>query len=274
MKNSVRQIVSAAKSFVRPLKSLEPARDLYLVHGKSQIPLAEVSEENLQAYDNRDWRKHFSNQLQGKGLEIGPLHRPMCRHPGMQIDYIDRCTVTELREHYPELNGLDLVEPNIIGDAETLETVPDKSYDFVIAAHVIEHMRNPLAALKHWCRVTRPGGMVYLIVPDKRVTFDKHRVRTSIPHMILDYLRPSAERDFEHYLDYAIHVHEKSEQEAIEEADRLLKTDYSIHYHVFLPSDIINLLAWFSVNVTKIRTIEGPCMAPESDEFHFLIEVA
>ena len=52
-------------------------------------------------------------KLSGKGLEIGPLHRPMMRHEGMDIDYIDRCTVEELRRHYPELCDLPLVEPTI-----------------------------------------------------------------------------------------------------------------------------------------------------------------
>ena len=31
------------------------------------------------------------------------------------------------------------------------------------------------------------------------------------------------------------------------EARRLLETDYSIHFHVFLPSDIIELLEWFAL---------------------------
>src|SRR4051812_45746621 len=96
-------------------------------------------------HDAIDWRKHFSDQLQGRGLEIGPLHRPMVRHSGMDVVYIDRCTVRKLRSHYPELAELPLIEPNLLGDAETLRRVPDADYDFLIAAHVIEHMRNPIS---------------------------------------------------------------------------------------------------------------------------------
>jgi len=238
------------------------------------IPQAGVSEKNLQTLDSRDWRVYFSSKLHGKGLEIGPLHRPMVRHGGMDLDYIDRCTVAELRAHYPELKDLPLVEPTILGDAESLAGVGDGLYDFVIAAHVLEHMKNPLGALKNWLRVLHPGGLIYLLVPDKRVTFDIKRVRTTLAHIILDYERPSAERDFEHYLDYAIHVHNKDEDDAVAEGDRLLATDYSIHFHVFLPTDVLRLIRYFSRRIAPVDIVEGPVMAPGSDEFHFLLRKA
>ena len=236
------------------------------------IPQASAEDSSLQRLEWRDWRKHFSDQLAGLGLEIGPLHRPMVKHEKMNVKYIDRCTVAELRAHYPELASLPLVEPDIIGDAENLRTVEDSKFDFLIAAHVIEHMKNPLESMKQWFRVLKPGGKLYLIVPDKRVTFDKKRVRTTMEHIVLDYQRPSDSRDYEHFLDYAVHVHDIAGSAAIIEADRLLKTDYSIHYHIFLPEDVVRLLSWFSGNVQNIRVLEGPCMAPGSDEFHFMLE--
>lgn len=283
-KNSFRHLVGVAKSFVK--NSTNPgARELALRLNSTKggasplpgispdVPQGEVVENNLERFEDRDWRGYFSGKLFGKGLEIGPLHRPMVRHDGMEIDYIDRCTVAELREHYPELRELPLVEPDIIGDAETLAGVPNGKYDFLISAHVIEHMKNPLGSLEQWCRVVKPGGLLYIIVPDKRMIFDKKRVRTNLEHIILDYQEPSAERDYEHFLDYAVHVHDKRGLAAIEEADRLLKIDYSIHFHVFIPSDVIRLLNWFSENVRPIEILEGPCMAPGSDEFHFLVRV-
>lgn len=235
------------------------------------IPQAEVTENFYHHYEQRDWREYFVRRLKGKGLEIGPLHRPMLKTSAMQVDYVDRCSVAELREHYPELGQLDLVEPNIIDDAESLGKVEDESYDFVISAHVIEHMRNPLGALEQWIRVLKPSGMLYLIVPDKRAIFDKQRVRTTLEHLILDYKHPSLERDFEHYLDYAIHVQKKLTEAAIDEAKRLVEEDYSIHYHVFIPSDVTNLLNWFASKVFPIEVVVGPAGSPRSDEFHFLV---
>ena len=273
---SFRRLFNRAKSFVkhRSAPQLSRARSSSAEIDRNfvaDIPQAGVIEEGLQSFDSRDWRKHFASQLEGPGLEIGPLHRPMVKHSKMNVEYVDRHTVAELRRDYPELKDLPLVEPHIIDDAEGLKTVAESKYDFVIAAHVIEHMRNPLFAVRNWVRVLKPGGLLYLIVPDKRATFDVQRVRTTLPHIVLDYLRPSLERDYEHFLDYAIHVQKADPETAIPEADRLVKTDYSIHFHVFMPSDITRLLEWFSRNVHPIEIVEGPSMAPGSDEFHFLV---
>ena len=89
---------------------------------------------------------------------------------------------------------------------------------------------------------------------------------------MLDYYQPSLERDFEHFLDYAIHVNDFHGNAAIEEATRLYEEGYSIHYHVFLPSDVLELLRWISANLMPIRLLEGPAMSPSGDEFHFLVE--
>jgi SAM-dependent methyltransferase len=271
-REAVRDLKYSAKSYVGRTK-MKSAAMAQQGENLPIIPQAVVVDESLEMLMERDWREYYSRRLTGKGLEIGPLHRPMVRHEGMVVDYIDRCTVKELREHYPELNDLPLVEPNIIGDAETLANIKDKTYDFVIAAHVIEHMRNPLFALEQWCRVLKPKGRVYLIVPDKRITFDRNRVRTNIEHIIQDYRSPSLERDFDHFIDYAVHVHKKSGSEAIAEAERLVKTDYSIHFHVFLPADILNLIDWFSANIRPVKVVKGPSMSPGSDEFHLLLQV-
>lgn len=238
------------------------------------IPLASVEDTAIVRNETLDWRTFFASKLSGLGLEIGPLHRPMVTHPGMEIHYVDRFSVADLREHYPELREFSLVEPHILDDAETLSQVEDNKYDFLIAAHVIEHMKNPLSSLEQWCRVVKPGGLIYMIVPDKRKTFDKHRVRTTVPHIVNDYLAPSDDRDFEHYLDYGIHVHNmKNPDDALAEAKRLIETDYSIHFHVFLPEDVVNLLQWFSSHVRPLSIVEGPHMSPGSDEFHFLLAV-
>ncbi|MBL7661431.1 methyltransferase domain-containing protein [bacterium] len=243
------------------------------LHVPCQMPQAVMDDRSYERVVPLDWRSHFTNKLSGCGLEIGPLHRPMPTHAGMQMDYIDRLTVKEMREHYAELRDFDLVEPTIIGDAETLQPVENAKYDFLIAAHVIEHMRNPIQALQHWHRVVKPGGLIYLVVPDKRMNFDAKRVRTTLEHLILDYQAPSLERDFEHYVDYANFVEDLSREKAIAKAHDLVKIDYSIHYHVFLPQDLVSLVQWIDLNVCRLSVCEGPCAAEACDEFHILLRV-
>ena len=274
--NVVHKIVSLSKGFMKSQTAprLSKSRDSELEVDRTfrpDIPQAGVIEEDLEAYAVRDWRKHFASRLNGLGLEIGPLHRPLETHPGMKMHYVDHHSVEELRAIYPELRELPLVEPHILSDAETLANVPDGGYDFIVAAHVIEHMKNPILAVENWLRILKANGLLYLIVPDKRATFDQQRVRTTLGHIVLDYLRPSKERDYEHYLDYSIHVQKAEWHTMLPEADRLADTDYSIHFHVFIPTDIVNMLKWFNANVRPIDIVEGPCMAPGSDEFHILV---
>lgn len=47
------------------------------------------------------------------------------------------------------------------------KTLPfeDNSIDRVIATHVLEHVADPVSALQEWVRVTRPGGVISLILP-------------------------------------------------------------------------------------------------------------
>jgi predicted SAM-dependent methyltransferase len=52
----------------------------------------------------------------------------------------------------------------------------DKSYDFVINSHVIEHIYRPDLAIKEWCRVAK--NYIFLIIPHKDRTFDRDKELT------------------------------------------------------------------------------------------------
>lgn len=56
-------------------------------------------------------------------------------------------------------------EPEITGDASKLP-VADSSLDYIIAAHLFEHMLNPVKTLVEWKRVLKPGGAIYAVVPE------------------------------------------------------------------------------------------------------------
>ena len=240
----------------------------------TEIPQAGIFEANLDAFVERDWRTFFAGKMLGQGLEIGALQRPLPKHDKMKVKYVDRFSVAQLREQYPELKDFAFIEPDYVTDAQLLGPIADNSQDFIVATYVFEHLRNPLLALKNWCRVVKPGGYIYFTAPDKRLGFDKKRVRTNIEHIILDYYQPLEERDFDHYLEYAVHVHNASDVGAIAEADRLAQMNYCIHFHVFIPSDVVNLINWFSENVYPVTLVEGPCMNPRDEECHFLLKVS
>jgi ubiquinone/menaquinone biosynthesis C-methylase UbiE len=141
--------------------------------------------------------------LEGTGIESGALHNPMPvdRRRAM-VRYVDRLPLEEQRRHYPSL-PTTLVVPDIIGDADRLTPLADASQDFVIANHLLEHLPDPIGALKEWYRVLRPGGILFLAPPDKRLTFDKNRPRTTLAHLVADHRDPGEGSRFRHYEEYA-----------------------------------------------------------------------
>lgn len=240
------------------------------------VPEGRLVDPSIKSVWPKDWRRVLVSKLNErcsgqKGLEIGALHQPLDLPSTLPVDYLDYCTVEELRKKYPELENSELTEPDIIENAETLRSIGDESYGFVAAAHVIEHMRNPIGAVENWLRVLRPGGTLYLAVPDKRATFDRLRLRNSLEHLILDYKMPSLERDKEHFLEYASLVEGASGLEALDRAKKLEEDEVSIHFHVFLAEDVVAMLEWMRENLSINIRVEGPWANPGAFEFHLLI---
>lgn len=175
--------------------------------------------------------------LQGSGLEIGALHMPLPTPAGVSVRYVDRSDLPELRRHYPELAPLALTAPDVIDDGETLASIAGESVDFVIANHMIEHCEDPIGTLENQARVLRPGGILYMAVPDGRRTFDRARPVTALEHVLRDHREGPAWSRTGHYLEWARFV-DRADQPEIAAAE-LEKRDYSIHYHVFTPHSFL-----------------------------------
>jgi GT2 family glycosyltransferase/predicted SAM-dependent methyltransferase len=179
--------------------------------------------------------------LHGEGIEIGALHAPMVVGRGVRVRYVDRMSVAELRRQYPELDDKALVEPDIIDNGERLERIGDASQDFVIASHFLEHCQDPIGTVAAMLRVLRPGGVLYLAVPDKRYTFDRRRPVTPFAHLLRDYREGPAWSKAAHFEEWAT----LAEDEHIKgrSAETLMAIDYSIHFHVWTQSEVLELLA-------------------------------
>lgn len=190
-------------------------------------------------------RARLARWLEGDGIEIGALHRPLAVPEGAHVRYVDHLTEADLRAHYPELAGLPLTPVSVIGSAEDLSAFADSSLDFVIANHLLEHLEYPLRGLLEFQRVLKPGGLLYLALPDKRVTFDRDRELTTTDHLMGEHLRSDAEKNRrDHYLDWSVNVDEKEPgAEAEAHADDLMRRAYSIHFHVWRPDTFLDFLA-------------------------------
>jgi predicted SAM-dependent methyltransferase len=180
--------------------------------------------------------------LHGQGLEIGALHCPLRVPSNVSVRYVDRMDVAALESHYPELSGQKLVEVDVIDDGERLDSQPDGSVDFVIANHFIEHAEDPLGALENHLRVLRPGGIVYLAVPDRRRTFDADRRPTPLEHIVEDHQGGPALSRTTHQEEWAQLVEKVPVQEVQARARALEEENYSIHFHVWTPDEFSALL--------------------------------
>lgn len=189
-------------------------------------------------------RRLAATHLHGAGLEIGPLHQPLYRPRGTSVRYVDRFDVATLREHYPELDGFDLVAPDIIDDGETLATVPDGSVDFVIANHMIEHCEDPIGTIANHLRVLRPGGVLYMAVPDCRFTFDREREITPVEHTARDHAEGPQGSRRGHFEEWARYVDRVPGEDVPRRADELMERNYSIHFHVWTPSAFVRMLSY------------------------------
>lgn len=170
--------------------------------------------------------------IRGEGLEIGALQDPQVVPRGVKVRYLDIGTREELRARFPAKQARDLVAVDIVDDGERLGTVRDASQDFVISNHFLEHCKDPAGALVQMLRVVRPGGVVYLSVPDKSRTFDAPRPATTSAHLLEDHRR-GADGPERHHVEEVVRLVEGVEEDESVSArvQELLDLDFRIHYH-------------------------------------------
>ena len=180
-------------------------------------------------------RKMLSKEyLLGSGIEIGALHYPLWSLPQVSVKYVDRMTITELRKHYPEVDDIELVEPDIVDDGESLSTFSSNSLDFIIGNHFLEHCQNPLGTIRNHLSKLYVGGILYYAIPDKRLSFDKDRPLTDFEHLVNDDKFGPKRSRTAHYEEWTRLVANcKTPEEKVAYIQRLEEIDYSIHFHVW-----------------------------------------
>ncbi len=147
----------------------------------------------------------------GRGLEIGALMKPIVTKDMGRIEYVDRASTEELRRWYANQGHVDpseVVEVDHVWGSQTLLACVggQRSYDYVVASHVIEHIPDLLGWLQEIASVLADGGIASLAVPDKRYTFDVLRRTSSASELVDAYVRglrrPDPRQLFDHFMGY------------------------------------------------------------------------
>ncbi len=140
-------------------------------------------------------------------------------------------------------------------EGSELKEIPDGKYDFVLSSHNLEHIANPVKALREWQRVVRPGGHLLLVLPYYRWTFDRARTPTALEHMLEDYRRGIGENDLTHVEEIC-----KARVDGSPGSDadfrNTLRNNLShrmIHHHVFDASNSEELLEASGFSVLTVE---------------------
>ena len=211
-------------------------------------------------------------KLEKRGLEIGPLDKPIVPKKGTRVLYADHLPTDKLRDKYrghalvsnDHIQGVDIVVgPSGIGDA-----VGSRRFNYVVASHVIEHIPNPLGWFNEIYGFMEPGGILSLAIPDKRYCFDRLRVLTTAtdwigawlqkttrptPVQILDALSNEVSHDGNITWQGNIDLHDLTRMRHPRDVlgiavEALNSNEYrDVHCSVFTPRSFCNLLRRLSV---------------------------
>lgn len=178
----------------------------------------------------------------GTGIEIGAAASPAIVPFGVTVKYVDKYELETISAD-PELIGLDPVKPDFVCSAERLEAFPDQSQDFVLAFSLLEHVQNPMGALESFVRVTKPGGVLILSVPDKRSYGpDKKRPLTTFEHFVKDYEDGPAWSLEAHLRESALLGKGMTDAEADAFVEKTKAADGHTHFHVWDPSTFLDFV--------------------------------
>lgn len=102
--------------------------------------------ETSKMFEIRKARGDFTSYLRGDIIDIGCGDDPLVLPDGVQG------TVRKWDKQD--------------GDAMLMQGVPDNSFDCVYSSHCLEHLQYVPTALENWGRICKPGGYLYIVVPD------------------------------------------------------------------------------------------------------------
>jgi SAM-dependent methyltransferase len=173
----------------------------------------------------------------GFGLEIGALHDPFDLDAAvLRLDRMDR---EGLRRWYgDDPRAARIRRVHVVAARPPYGFFCDGAFDFVVSSHVLEHMPNPGLAVEEWLRVTRPGGVVFAVLPNRERTFDRPRATTPPQKMLAAWEARDPEAPLEQYRDYCLNkeleAHE-TRRKTEDEIRALHAAQESVHIYTWTP---------------------------------------
>jgi ubiquinone/menaquinone biosynthesis C-methylase UbiE len=151
-------------------------------------------------------------------------------------------------EYFPDKVGYQYIM-----EGSNLSEIEDEKYDFLLSCHNLEHIANPLMAVKEWMRVLKPGGFMLLVLPEKKFTFDHRREYTTFEHILLDFETGVKEDDLTH-LPEILKLHDLRRDPGAGRDHGIFKLrgennfkNRALHHHVFSQQLLKRIFEYFNI---------------------------
>ncbi len=152
-----------------------------------------------------DFFDHLVHDPSCRILELGPLNRPIAEKNKYPNSFT--CDIRSTEDVKKLYSGNDyLTATGIYVDPETIVPVDyvahgsytetfegEERFDYVIASHVLEHVDDLLFSLRDIGNLLKPGGIFFVVYPDKRYCFDHFRTSASFRDAYQVYRKGSTE---------------------------------------------------------------------------------
>lgn len=168
-------------------------------------------------------------------------------------------------QYYPNKIG-----KNIICEATDMKPIRNHQYDFILLCHTLEHVANPLKALRECKRVVKEGGYIIVIVPEKTVCFDHKRPLTEFSILLDKFKRNIGEDDLSS-LPEILELHDLSMDPPAGSPDDFRRRSLDnyknrcLHHHVFSEKLLRQIAKFLNCSIISTGT--------EGLDIHLIMQV-
>jgi len=61
----------------------------------------------------------------------------------------------------------DKIHVDTANEAETMSEIGEKTFDFAYSSNCLEHIDDPVSAMRSWIRIVKTNGFIFITVPDE-----------------------------------------------------------------------------------------------------------
>ena len=177
-------------------------------------------------------------------IEIGAFARPTLRGHPFKVTYVDFYSTDELKQQAKTagIDPADVVDVDHVVRSEDYRSASSDQFDLLIANHVLKHIANPIKWINMAADLLRPGGLLFVSLPDKRRSFDQFRANTQLSHLVADFLKDETITNPEHVIETIMYydvnyIGKRRDLKTSLDVERMKREMFSphpgIHTHVF-----------------------------------------